>query len=176
MSDEARRLLEEEIKVVAISSKDAPNDAYFVGRLSSLLWVRDRILASPISAAREAALMMALRRFLGLHPFAREVGVCISCGGKAADYPKQIHYPNCLWVQIGNGVALDTSPAAAALLAERYLPFSCPNCNRIRLLYEPQSGAIRCEKCLADTETLVAFQEALSARVALAPGKSPSGD
>ena len=65
----------------------------------------------------------------------------------------------------------DISPAAVSLLAERYLPFPCPNCNRVRLLYEPQSGAIRCEKCLADTETLVSFQEALLARAALAPGE-----
>ncbi|KKK43300.1 hypothetical protein LCGC14_3168610, partial [marine sediment metagenome] len=54
---EARRLLEEEIKVVVAASKGAVNDAdaYFRGRLNGLLWVRDRILAQPEPAAREAA-------------------------------------------------------------------------------------------------------------------------
>ncbi|HLE80070.1 MAG TPA: hypothetical protein VJA25_02120 [Dehalococcoidia bacterium] len=51
--------------------------------------------------------------------------------------------------------------AARELRKERYLPLPCPNCARIRLLYSPINGQLRCEKCGADTETLVSFAEEL---------------
>ena len=53
---EARRLLEEEIKAVVVASKGASDDSYYRGRLSALLFVRDRILpAQPEPAAQGGA-------------------------------------------------------------------------------------------------------------------------
>ena len=43
-----------------------------------------------------------VEKFLGLNPFGGKEGICISCGGKAVDYPREIHYSNCKWVVIGN--------------------------------------------------------------------------
>jgi len=47
------------------------------------------------------------------------------------------------------------------LRKEQYLPLPCPNCARIRLLYSPINGQLCCEKCGADTDTLVSFAEEL---------------
>ncbi len=47
------------------------------------------------------------------------------------------------------------------LKKERYLPVPCPQCDRVRLLYTPTNHRLECEKCGADNNMLVFFQEEL---------------
>ena len=103
---EARRLLEEEIKAVVVASKGAANDAYYRGRLSALLFVRDRILsAQPEPAAREAVLVEAVKEnaetFHATHAAEGEFETCMD-----------------VMCESNRAVLADTSPAAAALLAQ----------------------------------------------------------
>jgi len=95
---EARRLLEEEIKAVVVASQDTPKDSYFRGRLSGMLWVRDRILAQPEPAAREAALVRALKDSL-----------------EPLDYEGSFEE----WEKRARALIADTSPAAPLAQGER---------------------------------------------------------